>query len=71
MDGIFDAMRAFFRELCRVVDGVVTVSSMYENTDTVLQLLASREGAPTLALTFDGSPGQGAEERLRSFLYYL
>lgn len=71
MDGIFDAMRAFFRELCRVVDGVVTVSSMCENTDTVLQLLGSREGAPTLSLTFDGSPDQGAEECLRSFLYYL
>lgn len=59
------------RELCRVVDGVVTVSSMHENTDTTLRLLGSREGAPTLSLTFDGSPGQGAEERLRSFLYYL
>lgn len=44
---------------------------MYENTDTTLRLLGSREGAPTLSLTFDGSPGQGAEERLRSFLYYL
>lgn len=44
---------------------------MYENTDTIVRLLASREGVPTLAFTFDGSPGQGAEERLRSFLYYL
>ena len=59
------------RELGRRCDGVVTVSSMYENTDTILQLLRDREGAPVLSLAFDGSPGQGAEERLRSFLYYL
>ena len=59
------------RELGREVDGVVTVSSMYENTDTILRLLASRDRAPTLAFTIDGSPGQGAEERLRSFLNYL
>ena len=59
------------RELGRRCDGVVTVSSMYENTDTILQLLRDREGTPVLSLAFDGSPGQGAEERLRSFLYYL
>ena len=59
------------RELGREVDGVVTVSSMYDNTDTIVRLLASREGVPTLALTFGGSPGQGAEERPRSFLHYL
>lgn len=50
---------------------MVTVSLMYENTDAILRLLTSREGVPTLAFTFDGSPGQGAEERLRSFLNYL
>lgn len=50
---------------------MVTVSLMYENTDAILRLLASREGVPTLALTFGGSPGQGAEERPRSFLHYL
>lgn len=50
---------------------MVTVSLMYEYTDAILRLLASRDRAPTLAFTFDGSPGQGAEERLRSFLYYL
>ena len=44
---------------------------MYENTDAILRLLTSRDRAPTLAFTIDGSPGQGAEERLRSFLYYL
>lgn len=82
------------RELARTMDGVVTVSSMYENTGTILQLLPGRvtnvdagvagsdatpgvpvasgvPAAPMLALTFDGSPGQAAWERLRSFLYYL
>ena len=58
-------------ELGREADGVVTVSSMYENTETILQLLGGRDGVPQLSLAFDGSPGQGAEERLRSFLYYL
>ena len=58
-------------ELGREVDGVVAVSSMYENTETILQLLGDHDGTPTLSLAFDGSPGQGAEERLRSFLYYL
>ena len=58
-------------ELGREVDGVVAVSSMYENTETILQLLGGRDGAPMLSLAFDGSPGRGTEERLRSFLYYL
>ena len=58
-------------ELGRRCAGVLTLSSMYENTDTILRLLRDRAGAPTLSLSFDGSPGQGAEERLRSFLYYL
>ncbi len=58
-------------ELGKTCDGVATLSSMYENTGTILELVLGDAGVPMLPLSFDGSPGQGAEDRLRSFLYFL
>lgn len=54
-------------------DGVITVASMYENTQLLLGLsdAARPSGAPLLNLAFDGALDQGIDERLRSFLYYL
>lgn len=50
---------------------VITVSSMYENADTVLRLAGDDVSSPVLHLSFDGSLDQGIWERLRSFLYYV
>ena len=52
-------------------NGVIMVSSLYENTDTVIRLKTPKLAAPSVSLTFDGVLDQGLEERLRSFLYYL
>lgn len=54
-------------------DGVITVASMYENTQLLLGLADAvrSSGAPFLNLAFDGALDQGIDERLRSFLYYL
>ena len=51
--------------------GVIAVSSLYENTDTVLRLLEGKVAAPVLHLSFDGTLEQGLQEKLDSFLYYL
>lgn len=51
--------------------GVIAVSSLYENTDTVLRLLERKVAAPVLHLSFDGTLEQGLQEKLDSFLYYL
>lgn len=67
--GRYRLAKAF--ELGKTCDGVATLSSMYENTGTILELVLGDVGVPVLPLSFDGSPGQGAEDRLRSFLYFL
>lgn len=52
-------------------EGVITVSSLYENTDTVLRLLEEKLQVPVLHLSFDGVLEHGLQEKLDSFLYYL
>lgn len=59
------------QQISNKVDGVIAVSSLYENTDTVVKLKNPKTSAPLLNLTFDGILDRGIEERLRSFLYYL
>lgn len=54
-------------------DGVVCVSSMYENADIMGQLIESAAPAPlpVLHLSFDGTLGSSEGEKLSSFLYFL
>lgn len=54
------------------IDGVVCAASMYENADIVMGLLKHEEAPlPVVRLSFDGGLDKSAEEKLRSFLYYL
>lgn len=63
------------RQLQDGCTGVVTVASMYENTDTILRLHDEGEAAPAAApvlhLSFDGTLDASSREILNSFLYYL
>lgn len=57
------------------VDGVITVSSMYENTGILLNALYkgfdSTHKKPILNLTFDGTRNDHDASNVESFLYYL
>lgn len=63
------------RQLQDGCTGVVTVASMYENTDTILRLHdegeAAAAAAPVLHLSFDGTLDASSRDLLNSFLYYL
>ncbi|MBS4880743.1 acyl-CoA dehydratase activase [Olsenella sp. HMSC062G07] len=56
-----------------VARGVIAMSSMYENTDIILQLAeASADiSVPVTHVGFDGTPDSGIDERISSFVYYL
>lgn len=57
------------------IDGIITVSSMYENTGILLNALhRSKENSlvkPLLNLTFDGNDNDQDRMKLESFMYYL
>ncbi|TQD27649.1 acyl-CoA dehydratase activase [Methanolobus vulcani] len=57
------------------MDGVITVTSMYENTGILLNTLhkgfENENNKPVLNLTFDGNKNENDESRVESFLYYL
>ena len=57
------------------VSGVITLSSMYENTGILLNTLHkgfdSDHQKPILNLTFDGTRNEHDESKVESFLYYL
>lgn len=44
---------------------------MYENAQTVLNLVQGKSEVPTLSLSFEGGNDIRAKERLQSFLYYM
>ena len=53
-------------------DGVIMVSSMYENTEILLKLKCGHEtDGAMLFLEFDGVMNQGIQDKLESFLYYI
>lgn len=58
-----------------LVSGVITLSSMYENTgillNTLLKGFDSDHQKPILNLTFDGTRNEHDESKVESFLYYL
>lgn len=57
------------------IDGIVTVSSLYENTGILLNVLHNGFGEgkriPILNLTFDGNKNENDATRVESFLQYL
>ncbi len=57
------------------VEGVITVTSMYENTGISLGILHNgpEEGQtlPTLNLTFDGNRNENDRVKVESFIYYI
>ncbi|MCP4118631.1 MAG: CoA protein activase [Desulfobacteraceae bacterium] len=54
-------------------DGIITATSMYENTGIALNILhrGFEEKTPVLNLTFDGNRNENDETRMASFLFYL
>ena len=55
------------------VDGIITVSPMYENTGISLNALSRQfvTGCPLLNLTLDGNRNQADRTRIEAFLFYL
>ena len=53
------------------VDGIITVSPMYENTGICLNAMARKFDFPLLNLTLDGNRNPSDNTRLDAFLYYL
>ncbi|WDV45139.1 acyl-CoA dehydratase activase [Clostridiaceae bacterium M8S5] len=54
------------------IDGVLAMSSMYENTSTIINLLKTeKEDIPILQLCFDGSLHSSNEEKIQNFIYYI
>lgn len=56
------------------VKGVITVSSMYENTNTILNILSEEDNStsmlPILNMTFDGNENEIDKTKIDSFIYY-
>ncbi len=57
------------------VDGIITLSSTYENTEISLNILRKgledRHMKPVLNLSFDGNRDANDQTKIESFLYYL
>lgn len=54
-------------------DGIITASSMYENTGIVMNILSKGFNItkPVLNLTFDGNKNENDDLKIESFIYYL
>lgn len=65
------------KQLCKSHkhDGVITVTSIYENTGIALGMLqkgfADEDTKPVLNLTFDGNRNENDRIKIESFMYYL
>ncbi len=57
------------------IDGIITVSSMYENTGIALNILhkgfENGKSKPILNLTFDGNENENDKIKIESFIYYI
>jgi len=57
------------------IDGIVTTASMYENTNTILNIIQKEIPKnilkPILNLTFDGNKNKSDEMKVESFIYYI
>ncbi|WP_028307103.1 acyl-CoA dehydratase activase [Desulfitibacter alkalitolerans] len=56
------------------VNGIITVASMYENTNTILNILSQNErklsAIPILNMTYDGNENEIDNSKIDSFIYY-
>ncbi len=56
-------------------NGIISVTSMYENTGISLEILQKRRNGdgtlPMLTLTFDGNRNKADETKVESFLFYI
>jgi predicted CoA-substrate-specific enzyme activase len=55
------------------IDGIITATSMYENTGIALNILhrGFENKKPVLNLTFDGNRNENDETKVESFIFYL
>ncbi|QZY53962.1 acyl-CoA dehydratase activase [Crassaminicella profunda] len=57
------------------MNGILLMSSMYENTGTILKLLKEQDKniliQPNIELCFDGSLHSGNDEKIQNFIYYI
>ncbi len=57
------------------IDGIITASSLYENTGISLNILhkgfSTDNSKPVLNLTFDGNSNENNKSKIESFMYYL
>ncbi|AFS77435.1 CoA-substrate-specific enzyme activase [Gottschalkia acidurici 9a] len=57
------------------IDGILTLASMYENTNTILNIIEKEtnqdKSKPILNLTFDGNKNKSDEMKVESFMYYI
>jgi predicted CoA-substrate-specific enzyme activase len=53
------------------VDAIIDVAPMYENTQTILNLLNNSTEVPLISLNFEGTNDISSKEKLKSFLYYV
>lgn len=58
-------------DIHKKVNGIITVSPMYENTGISLNALGRKFEFPLLNLTLDGNRNPSDKTRLEAFLYYL
>lgn len=78
--GLYAGAFARYRQakvLCNSVkiDGIITATSMYENTGISLNILhkgfSNGDSKPILNLTFDGNSNENDKTKVESFIYYL
>ncbi|MGD1818826.1 MAG: acyl-CoA dehydratase activase [Pleomorphochaeta sp.] len=59
----------------KIIDGIITATSMYENTAIVLSMLQKsfkdKASKPILNLTFDGNKNENDQMKVDAFIYYL
>ena len=57
------------------VDGIITMASMYENTDIILGIIREKYqnelNKPVLSLAYDGSSYSNNEDLIDNFIFYL
>ncbi|QXM05326.1 acyl-CoA dehydratase activase [Crassaminicella indica] len=57
------------------INGLLLLTSMYENTGTILKLLRDQDekvmSVPSIELCFDGTLHSGNDEKIKNFIYYI
>ncbi len=59
------------KDMQKCSSACIEIASMYENTQTVLNLIYEENTCPTLALSLEGTNDIALKEKLESFLFYI